>query len=171
MICPLLVHASIHKKAMFEKMTVTKQSAMSIITHSITDLPRNVFCAMPHLPPEDHFDIQTAARKALQQQYHDSSVLHHREYNMLDINVESLLESRRNNEELAKDAVFHFVKSSNNTQAPLFDVINSVKDLLTSKGVDTEQTITLTAGAMNWLNSNNYIVMDRDFVRCHENYL
>ena len=172
MVCPLLVHASINKKAMYEKMVKMRQSAYSIISHSITTLPRELFCLMPHLLPEDHFHIQSSARTILQQLYRDSTVLHDREYDMLNFDTERLL-GRTSLEELARDAVFHYIKSSNNAQASLRDAIDCASEVLASNGVESaEERQILVADAMNWLHTNEYIMMSRESgVCCREKYL
>jgi len=82
---------------------------------------------------------------------------------MMEVEVSSVYNSseqnneKSNNEELARDAVFHCIKS-NQHAVSLSNVITCVGDvLITTHGIETELAESLTADAINWFLQKKYI--------------
>jgi len=75
---------------------------------------------MTHLPPDDQFDLQAEARTALSKPFYENYEMNRREYSMMEVEVPSVYNPSEqnneisNNEELARDAVFHCIKSNQN---------------------------------------------------------
>ena len=86
-----------------------KSSAICAINCATENFPRELSSMLPATASDNQFELQTAARTSLQQLYHDHMTNSRKEeYNLLDIAVPRSYSNPQ--QELAKDAVFHFIK-------------------------------------------------------------
>ena len=148
-----------------------------VVTNSILrDCPRQLFSRMTHLPPDDQFDLQAEARTTLSNLFYKNYEMNRREYSMMEVEVPSVYNSSEqnneisNNEELARDAVFHCIKS-NQHAVSLSNVIKCVGNvLITTHGIETELAESLTDDAINWFLQKKYIYITGNQVQCTVKY-
>ena len=95
---------------------------------------------MPHPLPEDQFDLQGKTKTTLCKLFHENYELNKREYAMIEVEVPLSYNlhgekkvNEPNNTKLARDAVFHYVKSGGNQVVLLPGVITCVYDILMGK--------------------------------------
>ena len=140
---------------------------MCVLGSAIEQFPRDLFSKMPLIGEDDPigrsgFGVHCAARETLRSLFVEHAHERRREeYEWLDVNVPKEYDDT---DEIARDCVFYFVKSSG--RIAVHDVAVYASGIFEELGISESTLEQAITAALNWLEENDYIAFEGDHVMC-----